>query len=200
MTCCVPRGLPSAAPVGWVVAVLAGRDAGGHDSRVVGETVALLAPQAPVVIVSTDAEPGPLQGYGVPVVASECSGAAGMLLAALDWTSKNAWERPWVATVPAGWDRVPPDLFTRLAGVIGGSGAQAGCIAEGGQLVLDLGLWPVRLRQALRRVVAASREAGRDAHITDWAREFAIAVTDLATLWPSAQCALRPAAPPAQPT
>lgn len=195
MTCCVPRGLPSAAPVGWVVAVLAGRYGGGRDPRLVGETVALLAPQAPVVIVSTDAEPGPLQGYGVSVVMSECPGATGMLLAALDWTKKNAWETPWVATVPAGWDRVPPDLVARLAETVSGSGAEAACVAEGGRLVVELGLWPVRLRQGLRHVIAASREAGREACITDWAREFPIAVTDLATVWHPAWCALPPAAP-----
>lgn len=195
MTCCGLRGPISAVTVPWVGAVLAKRLADGQKPQSVRETVSLLAPQVPIMIVSTDDDPLQFQPCGAPVVVSEYPEDAGMLLAALDWTKKNAWDTPWVVTIPAGWDRVPPDLVARLAETVSGSGAEAACVAEGGRLVVELGLWPVRLRQGLRHVIAASREAGREACITDWAREFPIAVTDLATVWHPAWCALPPAAP-----
>lgn len=180
MTCCVPRGLPSAVPVQWVAAILAGCD-GRRDLRIVSETLGLLTPQVPIVIVSTDGDPRGLQGCDVPVVASEAAGSAGMLLAALDWAKENAWEIPWVATVPAGWDQVPPDLIARLAAAVTGSGAQAACVADAGRLVLELGLWPVNLRRELRRFVASGEE-GKERSLFEWVRGLALAVVDLRSL------------------
>lgn len=176
MVCCVIGGGLSAMPRQWVGAVLAGR-AGGHgladvSPADVGQAVAVLRHQVPLLIVSTDGDPAPLNNCGVPVVAGGWTGSAGMLLAAFKWTAKNAWETPWVATVPAGGAPIPPDLVARLAVAVSGCAAEAACVTKGGRLVLELGLWPVRLQGDLRRVLTGGGEKSLD----DWARGLSIAV------------------------
>jgi molybdenum cofactor guanylyltransferase len=176
MVCCVIGGGLSAVPRQWVGAVLAGRS-GGSDPRNVRQAVELLRPQVPSVIVSTDAEPGRLNGCGVPVVVGEYAGPAGMVLAALGWTAENAWETPWVATVAAGGEPMPPDLVARLATAVSGSGADMACVAGGGHIAWPLGLWPVRLRGDLRQAIKMAGAEG--SALADWARRFAVAVIDL---------------------
>ena len=183
MVCCVIGGGLSAVPRQWVGAVLAGRS-DGSDPRDVGQAVGLLWPQVPMLIVSTDSDPARLNGCDVPVVTGEYAGLAGMVLAALEWTAKYAWETPWVATVPAGGAPVSPDLVTRLAIAVSGSGADMACVAGGGRIAWPFGLWPVRLRRELRRTITlvGAGESG----LADWARGFTVAAIDLPSLRPEA--------------
>lgn len=171
MVCCVIGGELSAVPLQWVGAILAGR-ADGHHPPDISQAVNLLRQQVPMVIVSTTGDPARLNGVGVPVVAGEWAGSAGMLLAALEWTAKHAWETPWVATAPAEGARVPPDLVARLAAAVSGCAAEAACVAKGGSLVLELGLWPVRSRRGLRRILTG----GGEKSLAGWARGLAVAI------------------------
>jgi molybdopterin-guanine dinucleotide biosynthesis protein A len=169
MVCCVLRGEPSAVPVQWVGAILAGDTAKG-DLRHVGDAVRRLRPQVPVLIISTDGDPGRVNTAGVPVAVAESAGSAGMMLAALDWAAEHAWATPWVATVPAASTTLPPNLVARLSAAVTGCEADAACIAEGGHLVFEHGLWPVRLRRDLRRVVADKGS------LADWVRGLTVAI------------------------
>lgn len=158
-------------PRQWVGAILAGRGQGQRPPDV-RRTAALLRPQVPLLIVSTDGDPAGLGVDGAPVVVGEWDGPAGMLLAALEWTAKNAWETPWVVSTPVGNLPVPPDLVVRLAAAVSGCGAEAACVADDGHLVLELGLWPVGLRGPLRRFLAG----GGETSLAAWARGRTVAL------------------------
>jgi molybdopterin-guanine dinucleotide biosynthesis protein A len=169
MVCCVLRGEPSAVPVRWVGAILAGDTAKG-DLRHVGEAVRLLRPQVPVLIITTDGDPERVNTAGVPVAAAASAGSAGMILAALDWTAEHAWATPWVATILAASTPTPPDLVARLSAAVTGCEAEAACVAQGGRLVFEHGLWPVMLRRDLRRIVADKGS------LADWVRGLTVAI------------------------
>lgn len=176
MTCCVPRGELSAVPVQWVGAVVA-PGSSGDDPRAVRQALEYLRPQVPLLIVATDRQSAALGKHGVPVVVSECPGNAGMLLAALEWAAAHSRETPWVATVLAERAALPPDLVARLATAVARCGADMACVAGGGRIAWEFGLWPVRLRRNLRRRAAGAGVT----HVADWARNFAVAVVDMPT-------------------
>lgn len=171
MVCCVIGGGVSAVPRQWVGAIIVDC---AEDQRPPGvsRAAALLRPQVPLLIVSTDGDPAGLSVDGAPVVVGEWAGSAGMLLAALEWTATHAWETPWVATAPARDVSIPPDLVVRLSAAVSGCAAEAACVADGGHLVLELGLWPVALRRPLRRFLAG----GGETSLAAWARGRTVAL------------------------
>lgn len=102
---------------------------------------------------------------GVPVVADGDPGNPGPLagiLAAMDWTAIHAPDRTQVLCVPCDAPFLPLDLYPALAGALAKDGGRiamaAGPDGDGGwRRHPTVALWPVDLRDALRR---ALREEG----------------------------------------
>jgi molybdenum cofactor guanylyltransferase len=89
------------------------------------------------------------------VIADSVEGFAGPLagvLTGLDWAAANAPDCPWVASVPTDAPFLPADLVARLQAAVE-QGADMACAASGGQSYPVVGLWPVRLREDLRRAL-----------------------------------------------
>lgn len=115
-----------------------------------------VAPQVRRLVINANGDPARFAEFGLPVVPDTVEGFAGPLagvLAGLDWAAVNAPDCPYIATVPTDAPFLPADLVARLWAAIADDGADLACAASGGQTHPVVGLWPVRLRDDLRRAM-----------------------------------------------
>ena len=119
-------------------------------ARIIGR----VRPQVRRLVLNANGDPARFAGYELPVVADSVEGFAGPLagvLAGLDWAAAQAPDCPWVASAPTDAPFLPPDLVARLLAAT--DAADMACAASGGQAHPVVGLWPVRLRDELRRAL-----------------------------------------------
>ena len=120
--------------------------------RVIGR----LRPQVAGLVLNANGEPARFAGFGLPVAADSIAGFAGPLagvLAGLDWTAAHRPDCPLVVSVPTDAPFLPKDLVVRLARGLDEAGAEIACAVSGGQAHPVIGLWPVSLRENLRRAL-----------------------------------------------
>lgn len=155
-----------AEPLPTLGAILAGglaRRLGGGDKalRIVGNRTVLarlverMTPQVTRLILNANDDPARFGPAGLPVVADSLPDHPGPLagvLAALDWAAANEPATEWVVTVPGDTPFLPRDLVARLHAER--RHATLACAASGGWTHPVIGLWPVSIRDALRRAVA----------------------------------------------
>ncbi|MBV8777709.1 MAG: molybdenum cofactor guanylyltransferase MobA [Alphaproteobacteria bacterium] len=158
----------SAAGGGIVGILLAGglaRRMGGGDKalRLLGgrplldRVIDRLRPQVSALVLNANGDPARFAAYGLPVVADSTPGFAGPLagvLAGLDWAAANRPDCPWVLSVATDAPFLPTDLLARMVAQMAAEGADLACAASAGQAHPVIGLWPARLRDALRRALA----------------------------------------------
>src|SRR6266550_5910691 len=149
--------------------VLAGglaRRMGGGDKariRIGGRTILdrvleRLKPQCRGVILNANGDPSRFADTRLPVVADSVPDFAGPLagvLAGLDWTAAHAAECEWMASVPGDCPFLPPDLVARLHAARSAAGTPLACARSGEWRHPVVGLWPVALREDLRRALVA---------------------------------------------
>ncbi len=152
--------------VGLLLAGGLSRRMGGGDKalRLLGERPLLqhvidrIAPQVAALVLNANGDPTRFAGFGLPVVADSVPDFAGPLagiLAGLDWAAANRPDCPYVLSVATDAPFLPTDLAARLQTRMAAEGAELACAASGGQAHPVIGLWPVRLREALRHAVLA---------------------------------------------
>jgi molybdopterin-guanine dinucleotide biosynthesis protein A len=115
-----------------------------------------LRPQVAGLVLNANGDPARFAAYGLPVVADSIPDYAGPLagvLAGLDWTAQNRSDCPMIVSVATDAPFLPTDLVARMAGAIAAEEADLACAASGGQAHPVIGLWPVRLREDLRRAL-----------------------------------------------
>ncbi len=115
-------------------------------------------PQVRRLILNANGDPARFAGYDLPVVADSVAGFAGPLagvLAGLDWAAQHAPDCPVVVTAPTDAPFLPDDLVESLWQAVRLEGADLACAASNGQAHPVVGLWPVRLRDDLRRAMTA---------------------------------------------
>ena len=113
-------------------------------------------PQVAALVLNANGDPGRFAAFGLPVVADSVPDFAGPLagiLAGLDWAAGNRPDCSHVLSVATDAPFLPPDLAARLAAGMTDAGADLACAASGGQPHPVIGLWPVRLREALRHAL-----------------------------------------------
>jgi molybdenum cofactor guanylyltransferase len=116
-----------------------------------------LRPQVDALVLNANGDPARFARYGLPVVADSVSGFVGPLagvLAGLDWAASLRPDCPYIVSVAADAPFLPTDLVARLVGGLDAAHADLACAASGGRAHPVFGLWPVRLRENLRRAVA----------------------------------------------
>ncbi len=147
-------------------AILAGglaRRLGGGDKalRLVGGRTVLarlverMTPQVTRLVLNANDDPARFGALGLPVVADSLPGHPGPLagvLAALEWAASNEPATEWVVTAPGDAPFLPRDLVARLHAER--RRATFACAASGGWTHPVIGLWPVSVRDELRRAVA----------------------------------------------
>src|SRR4051812_18901110 len=113
-------------------------------------------PQVAGLVLNANGDPDRFARFGLPVVADSVPDFAGPLagiLAGLDWAAANRPDCPDIVSVPTDAPFLPRDLVQRLHCEREAGGADLAYAASGGRAHPVVGLWPVRLREALRAAV-----------------------------------------------
>jgi molybdenum cofactor guanylyltransferase len=163
-----PSGKPAAvthpATLGVVLAGGRARRMGFADKtriRVGGATIlerviARLGPQCWRLILNANDDIARFADTKLAVVADSVPGYAGPLagiLAGLDWSAANAPDIAWMVSVPGDCPFLPRDLVARLHAARSASNAVLACAGSGERRHPVVGLWPVSLREDLRRAL-----------------------------------------------
>jgi molybdopterin-guanine dinucleotide biosynthesis protein A len=174
--------------LGLVLAGGLARRMGGGDKariRIGGVTIlqrvlACLTPQCNGVILNANGDPARFADTNLPVVADSVPDFAGPLagiLAGLDWAAANAPSCEWLASVPGDCPFLPKNLVARLHEARAAAGAPLACARSGEWRHPVAALWPVRLREDLRRALVD--DGLRKIEI--WTARHGVAVAD----WPA---------------
>jgi molybdenum cofactor guanylyltransferase len=166
---------------------LARRMSGAEKSRIrVGgrtileRVVARLRPQCAGLVLNANDAPERFAGIDLPVVPDSVPDYPGPLagiLAGLDWTASHAPAIEWVVSVPSDCPFLPRDLVARLHEARVTAGAQLACARSGERRHPVVALWPISLRDDLRRAI--TREGARK--VDNWIARFTIGFAD----WPA---------------
>jgi molybdopterin-guanine dinucleotide biosynthesis protein A len=115
-----------------------------------------VCPQVDTLVLNANGDPGRFATFGLPVVADSVPDFAGPLagvLAGLDWTAAHRPDCPFVLSVATDAPFLPTDLAARFIEAITRDADDLACAASGGRSHPVFGLWPVQLRNDLRRAV-----------------------------------------------
>jgi molybdopterin-guanine dinucleotide biosynthesis protein A len=171
--------------------VLAGglaRRMGGGDKariRIGGKTIlqrvlAGITPQCTGAIINANGDPARFADTGLIVVADSVPDFAGPLagiLAGLDWAAANVSRIEWLLSVPGDCPFLPRNLAARLHEARIAAGTPLACARSGEWRHPVVALWPVALRDDLRR--ALLDEGLRKIEI--WTARHGIGIAD----WPA---------------
>jgi molybdenum cofactor guanylyltransferase len=161
---------------------------GGGDKariRIGGRTILsrvldCLAPQCARVIINANGDPMRFADTGLPVVPDSVPDFAGPLagiLAGLDWAAAHAPQIEWLLSAPGDCPFLPRDLLERLHEARLAAGTPLACARSGEWRHPVVALWPVALREDLRRALT-----GEGLHkIEIWTARHGIAIAD----WPA---------------
>jgi molybdenum cofactor guanylyltransferase len=175
--------------LGLVLAGGLARRMGGGDkarikiggSTILARVLACLAPQCERVIINANGDPKRFADTGRPVVPDSVPDFAGPLagiLAGLDWAATHAPQIEWLLSVPGDCPFLPRDLLARLHQTRAAAGTPLACARSGEWRHPVVALWPVGLREDLRRALT-----GEGLHkIEIWTARHGIAIAD----WPAA--------------
>ena len=178
-----------AKPLGLVLAGgLARRMGGGDKARVrIGDrtilerVLARIVPQCGAVIINANGDPTRFADTGLLVVANSVPDFAGPLagiLAGLDWAAAHAPDVADIVSVPGDCPFLPADLVTRLSAARAAAGTPLACARSGDWRHPVVGLWPVALRDDLRKALTAEGLHKIEA----WTARHGVAIAD----WPVA--------------
>jgi molybdopterin-guanine dinucleotide biosynthesis protein A len=166
---------------------LARRMGGGDKARIaiggitiLNRVLACLAPQCTSLVINANGDPARFADAKLPVVADSVPDFAGPLagiLAGLDWAALHRSECEWLASVPGDCPFLPNDLVARLHAARVAAGAPLACARSGEWRHPVVGLWPLALRDDLRRALVAERLR----KIEIWTARHGVAIAD----WPA---------------
>lgn len=154
----------AAITVGIVLAGGRSRRMGGGDKPLlsVGGRVILeriverLLPQCAALAVNANGDPERFAGFALPVVPDTIEGFAGPLagiLAGMDHAAAHLPDARWIATVAGDTPFLPPDFVARLHAARTQAESVLAVAASAGRDHPVDALWPVSLREALRRAM-----------------------------------------------
>lgn len=142
---------------------LARRMGGGDKVRIaIGGTTILqrvlarLEPQCSRIVINANGDAARFADTGLPVIADSVPDFAGPLagiLAGLDWAATNAPALEWLLSVPGDCPFLPKDLVQRLQAARVSANTPFACARSGEWRHPVVGLWPVHLREDLRRAL-----------------------------------------------
>jgi molybdenum cofactor guanylyltransferase len=173
--------------LGLILAGGLARRMGGGDkplTRVGGRTILdraieRMRPQCARLLINANGDPARFASTGLPVVTDGVPDFAGPLagiLAGLDWAAVNSPEIADVVSVPGDCPFLPHRLVERLRNARVASGQTLACARSGEWRHPVVGLWPVSLRDDLRKALVD--EGLRKIEI--WTARHGVAIAD----WP----------------
>ncbi len=174
--------------LGLVLAGGLARRMGGGDKarlRIGGATIlqrvlACVGPQCDGVIINANGDPARFADTGLAVVADSVPDFAGPLagiLAGLDWAAAHARNCQWLLSVPGDCPFLPKNLVARLHEARRAAVTPLACARSGEWRHPVVALWPVELREDLRRALVE----GGMRKIEIWTARHGVAIAD----WPA---------------
>jgi len=167
---------------------LARRMGGGDKARIeiggvpiLDRVLATLSAQCTGIIINANGDPTRFADTGLKVVADSVPDFAGPLagiLAGLDWLAKQKNGIEWIVSVPGDCPFLPDDLVERLhqARRKMGAGVPLACARSGERRHPVVGLWPLALREDLRKALVGDGIRKIEA----WTAQHGVAIAD----WP----------------
>lgn len=144
-------------------------------ATILERVIARLGPQCRRLILNANDDIARFADTKLTVVADSVPDYAGPLagiLAGLDWAAEHAPEIAWMLSVPGDCPFLPHDLVARLHAARSESDAALACASSGERGHPVVGLWPVGLREDLRRAVTL--EGIRK--VEEWGSRYPLAV------------------------
>jgi molybdenum cofactor guanylyltransferase len=138
-----------------------------------------LAPQCTGLVINANGDPARFADTRLPIIGDNVPDFAGPLagiLAGLDWAARQMPQCQWLVSVPGDCPFLPNDLVARLHAARDTAGAPLACVRSGQWRHPVIGLWPLALREDLRRALVA--EGLRKVEI--WTARHGVAIAD----WP----------------
>jgi molybdopterin-guanine dinucleotide biosynthesis protein A len=138
-----------------------------------------IAPQCRELVLNANGEPARFASFHLAVAPDSVAGFAGPLagvLAGMDWAAIHAPTCPLILSVPTDAPFLPRDLAVRLHAARAAEGADIAFAASSGQQHPVVGLWPVALREALRRALVDENIRKVDL----WTARYRLAVVEFA--------------------
>ena len=174
--------------LGLVLAGGLARRMGGGDKariRIGGKSIlervlVRLAPQCTATIINANGDPARFADTGLPLVPDSVPDFAGPLagiLAGLDWAAAHAPEIADVVSVPGDCPFLPGDLVARLSAARQAAALPLACARSGEWRHPVVGLWPVALRNDLRKALVEEHLHKIEA----WTARHGVAIAD----WPA---------------
>jgi molybdenum cofactor guanylyltransferase len=136
-----------------------------------------LRPQCAGLVLNANDAPERFADIGLPVVPDSLPNHPGPLagiLAGLDWAAAQAREIEWVVSAPSDCPFLPRDLVAHLHDARITAGAQLACARSEDRRHPVVALWPVSLREDLRRAVTS--EGARK--VDKWIARFTVGFAD----------------------
>jgi molybdopterin-guanine dinucleotide biosynthesis protein A len=149
-------------------------------TTILARVLARLGPQCSRLILSTNGDAARFADTKLTVVGDSVPGNAGPLagiLAGLDWAAEHASDMAWMVSVPGDCPFLPRDLVARLHTVRSEADAPLACAHSGRRRHPVVGLWPVSLREELRR--ALTHEGIRK--VDQWIGRYHVGIAE----WPT---------------
>jgi molybdopterin-guanine dinucleotide biosynthesis protein A len=118
-----------------------------------------LTPQCALLAINANGDPTRFRAFGLPVVADSVEGFAGPLagiLAGMDFAAASGAAD--VLSAPGDTPFLPADLLSRLEAARKQAGARIAVAASNGRIHHAVALWPVALREELRRALVEEGE------------------------------------------
>jgi len=135
------------------------RDLGGRP--ILAHIIERAAPQVGALVLNANGDPARFDAFGLPVAADVVEGYAGPLagvLTGLDWAAAQAPGARWLASFACDAPFFPADMVARMLAAVEaarseGGGADMACAVTHGRTHPVFGLWPLSLREELRRAM-----------------------------------------------
>ncbi|MFQ5773294.1 MAG: molybdenum cofactor guanylyltransferase MobA [Kiloniellaceae bacterium] len=123
---------------------------------ILAHVIARAQSQVGPLVLNANGDPARFAAFGLPVAADVVEGFAGPLagvLTGLEWAARHAPGCDYVASFACDAPFFPEDLVERLLEEVEAEGADLACAASNGRSHPVFGLWPVRLKDELRRAM-----------------------------------------------
>ena len=123
---------------------------------ILAHIVERLQPQVADLVLNANGDPARFADFGLPVAGDTIKGYAGPLagvLTGMEWVRRHRPDCAWVASVPTDAPFLPRDLVAAMMAAVARERAEMACATSGGRAHPVVGLWPVRLADALRQAM-----------------------------------------------
>lgn len=134
------------------------RDLGGKP--ILAHILERATPQVGKLALNVNGDPARFAAFGLPCVPDSVEGFAGPLagvLAGLDWAAEHAPDAKWVASFAGDAPFIPADLVARMKEAVAREGADMASVSSAGQTHPVFGLWPLSLREQLRKALTEEK-------------------------------------------